>query len=436
MFWDIFRSTVGIGILVGLAWTFSLNRHAMPWRLVIAALITQVVVGLVLFQVELGRMVFTALNRAVNALLEPARTGSAFVFGPLALHPEVEGSLGFILAFQALPIAIFFAALTGLLYYFGIMQRVVGTLARFFQRSLGVTGMEATTAASNIFVGIESMLTVRPYLSNAKPHELAVILTAGMATIASTTLGLYVGVLQPVFPTIAGHLLTANLLSAPAAVLMARILVPAPVDAEPDSTRSNGVDELSRSADMMQDFKVDSAVEAVTQGANEGLKLAFGITAVLIAFVGLLALANMLLGEVGAWIGLPELTLESLIAWIFLPVVWLIGVPWADAFAVAELLALRLIATEVPSYIALAGDIESGVWTDPRSIVICAYALCGFAHIPSLGIFVGGLCALVPEQKGVIGQLAWRALLAATLACLLTGAMAGLLCGQADLLLQ
>jgi concentrative nucleoside transporter, CNT family len=384
---------------------------------------------LLLFQLEFGRMIFSMLNQAVGALLAPARAGAEFVFGPLALPPGAEGSLGFILAFQAFPLAIFFASLAGLLYYFGVMQWVVSSLARFFRRSLGVTGVEATAAASNIFIGIESMLTIRPYLATAKPHEIAVILTAGMATIASTMLGLYVGILAPFFPGIAGHLLIANLLSAPAAVLMARILVPAPsLNGSPVEAPSGTM--LPETLDLPRS---GSCVEAITQGANEGLKLIFGITAVLVAFVGLLALVNAGMGWMGSWFGFPSLTLESVLAWIFLPFVWMIGIPAADAFAASELLALRLVATEIPSFVGLAESLEAGSWSDPRSAVILAYALCGFAHLPSLGIFIGGLCALAPEQRGVAGRLAWRVLLASTLACLLTGAIAGLLGGFLEL---
>lgn len=420
MLWETLRTILGIALLLAVAWGFSLDRRAMPWRLVLTGLATQLVLAGLLFRSEMGRMVFGTLNDAVLALLAPAKAGAEFVFGPLAISPGGEGSLGFILAFQAFPLAIFFAALTALLYYAGLMQRVIRLLARFFQRSLGVTGVEATAAASNIFVGIESMLAIRPYLATAKPHEIAVVLTAGMATIASTVLALYVGVLLPYFPGIAGHLLIANLLSAPAALIMARILVPAPAGSAPSAVE----DSPSALADPP---RAGSSVEAITQGANDGLKLVLGITAVLIAFVGLLALVNNGIGWIGGWVGFPGITLQSLLAWVFLPFVWMIGVPSADALAASELLALRLVATEVPAFVGLANGLQAGTWQDARSVVILAYALCGFAHLPSLGIFVGGLCALAPEQRTVAGRLAWRVLLASTLACLLTGAIAGLL---------
>lgn len=425
--WDEIRAIAGIAVLVLVAWALSQNRRAMPWRIIWVALLSQAVLAFILFRLEFGRTIFAGLNSAVLALMAPARAGAEFVFGPLAVPPEAEGSMGFILAFQAFPLAVFFAALAGLLYFLGIMPWVVRTLARMFQRGLRITGVEATASASNIFVGIESMLTIRPYLAAAKPHEIAVILTAGMATIASTILGLYVGVLEPFFPGIGGHLLTANLISAPAAVMMARILVPAPkVEGTADSEKEESPVPLS---EIAGESPPGSSVEAITRGANEGLKLAFGITAVLIAFVGLLALVNTGLGWMGGWVGFPDAKLESLLAWVFLPFVWLIGVPAADVFQASELLALRLVATEVPAYVALAQGLEAGTWSDSRSVVILAYALCGFAHIPSLGIFIGGLCALVPEQRAVAGRMAWRVLLAATLACLLTGAVAGLLGG-------
>ncbi|MEX1324431.1 MAG: nucleoside transporter C-terminal domain-containing protein [Synechococcaceae cyanobacterium] len=419
------RGTGGILLLLLVAWLFSRDRQATPWRLIGVAMATQLGLGVLLFHLAIGRLVFSWLNEAVVALLAPARTGAEFVFGPLAVPGGEEGSLGLILAFQAFPIAIFFAAFTALLYQLGIMQRVIHTLARFFRSSLGITGVEATAAASNVFVGIESMLTIRPYLATARPHEIAVVLTAGMATIASTMLGLYVGVLQSHFPGIAGHLITANLLSAPAAVMMARILVPEPLHQTP----LPGGGSRAALPEMVEEARYGSSVEAITQGANDGLKLALGITAVLIAFVGLLTLANAGIGWVGSWFGQPQATLQSLLAWVFLPFVWMIGVPYADAMPASELLALRLVATEVPSFVSLAASLQAGEWSDLRSVVILAYALCGFAHLPSLGIFVGGLCALAPEQKGVVGHLAWRVLLASTLACLLTGAVAGLLGG-------
>jgi len=417
--WDFLRAIPGVLLLLAIAWALSENRRRVPWRVVWVGLAIQVVAGLLIFHLPWGRQLFLAANNAVNALLSQARQGAEFVFGALATPPGEEGSIGFFLAFQALPTAIFFAALTALLYHIGLLPRIVRLFARLFQRTLGVSGVESVTAASNLFVGIESALTIKPYLLKLRRHEFAVILTAGMATIASTVLGLYVSALAPVFPTIAGHLLTANFLSAPAAILFARLLVP---PGEPDD------EQLDR--DFTFRFpRSGNWVQSLTEGAMEGLKLAMGIAAVLVAFVGLLALLNVGIGGVGGWFGAPDFTLQTLLGWIFAPLAWLMGVPWAESGRVGELLGLRLVATEVPAYFQLAGWMEGEQPLDARSMVIAVYALCGFAHIPSLGIFVGGLTALVPERATEIGSVAVRCLIAATLACLLTGTVAGLVSG-------
>lgn len=415
----LLQSVLGIAVLLTLGWLASENRRVVAWRVIAAGLTIQIVAALAIFHLPFGRHVFLVANDAVVALLAQAQHGAEFVFGPLAIPPGQPGSLGFVLAFQALPTAIFFAALTAFLYQIGLLPRLIRGFAHLFRRSLGVSGVEAMTAASNLFVGIESALTIRPYLAKLQRHEFAVILTAGMATIASTVLGLYVAALAPVFPTIAGHLLTANLLSAPAAIIFARLLVPPPLTEPPTATEL--IFEFERKSNWIQ---------SLTEGAQEGLKLVFGITAVLIAFVGLLALLNLIVGGIGGWIGYPEFQVQTFLGWIFAPLAWLMGVPGSDAIRVGELLGLRLVATEVPAYFELSKWMGSAQPLDPRSMVITVYALCGFAHVPSLGIFVGGLTALVPERAADIGSIAVRCLLAATLACLLTGAVAGLVCGS------
>ena len=416
---DLLRSILGVLILLAIGWLLSENRRSVAWRVLAIGLGLQLVAGLLIFHLPFGRDLFKLANDAVNALLAQAQQGAEFVFGPLAKGPGEAGSLGFVLAFQALPTAIFFAALTALLYYVGLLPKLVRLFARLFQRSLGVSGVESVTVSSNLFVGIESALTIRPYLSTVPRHELAVILTAGMATIASTVLGIYVTALAPVFPTIAGHLLTANFLSAPAAIMFARLLVPPPVTLEKEKPR-----ELEITFEKQGNW-----IQSITQGAMEGLKLATGIAAVLIAFVGLLALLNLMIGGVGGWFGHPDFTVQIILGWIFAPFAWLMGVPWEYAPRVGELLGLRLVATEVPAYFQLAGWMEGDQPLDARSLVIAVYALCGFAHIPSLGIFVGGLTALIPDRVEDIGSVAIRCLVAATLACLLTGTIAGIVAG-------
>ncbi len=417
---DLLRGVFGIVLLLGLAWLASENRRSVPWRVVVVGLFIQLVAAALIFHLPTGRQAFLWINGVVLSLLGQAREGAEFVFGPLAKAPGEPGSLGFILAFQALPTAVFFAALTALLYQIGLLPRLVKLFSRLFQRSLGLSGVEGMAAASNLFVGIESALTIQPYLTKAPRHELALILTAGMATIASTVLGIYVTILAPVFPTIAGHLLTANFLSVPAAILFARLLVPPAGGQTAGTPRKEGGSVFPKKGNWVQ---------SVTEGAMEGFKLACGIAAVLIAFVGLLALLNVLLGGIGAWFGHPGFQLQTALGWVFTPVAWAMGVPWEDAARVGQLLGLRFVATEIPAYFQMAEWMAGDPPLGARSMVIVVYALCGFAHLPSLGIFTGGLTALAPERATEIGEVALRCLLAATLACLLTGTMAGLVCG-------
>lgn len=337
----------------------------------------------------------------------------------MARPPGEEGSIGFVFAFQALPAVIFFSALVGLLYHWGIMTRVVRGFSKVFTKLMRISGAESLGLSSNIFVSIESALTIRPFLPRMTRSELMLILTAGMATVASTVLGLYVMMLNPVFPQIAGHLVSASLLSAPAALLMAKTLVPE--EGKPETLGIEVRPVVERR---------DNWVEAVTQSSLDGWKLALGIATTLIAFLGLLGLLNGLLDWTGGWAGVEGLTWQGVMAWLFVPFAWLMGVAPADVSAVAELLALRLFATEVPAYQEMAVWLEQDRFHSARSAVIAAYALCGFAHFASMGIFVGGMAALEPSRAGDLGRLGLRALLAATLACFMTGSVAGVFAGD------
>ncbi|MBN1845243.1 MAG: hypothetical protein JW810_06135 [Sedimentisphaerales bacterium] len=413
-------SFAGIFVLLVLGWLFSQNRRRLNWRCTAAGLAIQLALGLVIFRAPYSRRVFLWLNDAVLRLLEAASAGQKFLFDPLAKLPaESEHSLGFILAFQGLPLIIFFAALMGLLYYWRIMPLLIRGFAWFFSRVMKISGAESLCAASNIFVGIESATAVRPYLAGMTRSEFCVILTAGMATVASSVLGLYVAFLAGVFPEIAGHLISASIMSAPAAVVMAKMLVPE--TAEP-ATMAGAV--------RLEFARESSAVEAVINGATAGLKLVAGVCTLLIAFLGLAALLNVLVGftgdQVGGWFGRQwDWSIEKGLSYIFSPLALVMGVPPADALQVGRMLGDRLIKTEIPAYQELARLIGSQGFSHPRSAVIAAYSLCGFAHVASLAIFVGGVSALVPQRKTDIAAVAWRALLAATLACLLTGAVAG-----------
>ena len=408
-----FVSLVGLCTLVLIGWLFSIHPRRVNWRTVCVGVGLQLIFGLVIFRAPGSRDVFLWFNALVQKALDAATAGQRFVFGVLALGPGETGeagekSLGFILATQALPIIIFFSALMGLLYYVGIMQRVIRAFAWVFTRAMGVSGAESLCASSNIFVGIESATTVRPYLARMTDSELCTILTAGMATVASSTLGLYVFLLSKYFPTIAGHLMSASILSAPAAIVMSKLLVP----------------ETGQPVTLGKEVRIvyereSSAVEAIIAGAMAGVKLVVGIVALLIAFLGFVRIVDLVLGAFGA-------SLANVLGVLFAPVAALIGVPPADALAAGSMLGERLVATEVPAYKHLAEAMATGQFIHGRSPVIVAYALCGFAHIASLAIFVGGIAALVPERRKDLARMGLWALLAATLACLMTGAVAGI----------
>ena len=358
---------------------------------------------------------FQRLNDLVLKLLAASEAGQKFVFGSLGTS---GGSSGFILAFQAFPIIIFFSALMGLLYYWGVMPMIIRVFARLFTSLMRVSGAESLCTASNIFVGIESLTSIRPYIARMTKSEFGTILTAGMATVASSMMGIYVLFLKDVFPGIAGHLISASIISAPAALVMSKIMLP---ETEQPDTMGTHVKIVS-SGDA-------GAMDAIVNGAMAGLKLVGGVVALLIAFLGILALADTLLGWAAGKLGLA-LSLSGLLGLFFKPLALLIGIPLQDASLAGNLLGMRLVATEVPAYGQLAAAMAAGKLACPRSGVIIAYALCGFAHIASLAIFIGGLVAIVPERRKDIAGVGFRALAAATLACLMTGAVAGVFCTQ------
>ncbi len=405
-------SLVGIVVLMAFAWALSTNRRKLNWRVVGVGVGVQLLIGLFVFHTPGSRRAFVWLNDVVVELLDAATEGEWLLFGRLSLKPgqtrDGQSSLGFFLAFRGLPLVIFFSALMGLLYYWRIMPLIIRGFAWFFTRVMGVSGAESLCAASNIFVGIESATTVRPYLGKMTRSELCTILTAGMATVASTVMGVYVFYLSGVFDTIAGHLISASVLSAPAAIVMSKILMPE--EGQPVT--------MGRDVDLAYE-RESGSVEAIINGAMAGVKLVLGICALLIAFLGLIAVVNVILG----WCGV--MPLERLLGYAMYPFAVVIGVPPGDALTAGELLGQRLIVTEVPAYESLAKLISAKQFTHPRSQVVIAYALCGFAHVASLAIFVGGIAALVPERRRDLAAVGPRALLAATLACLMTGAVAG-----------
>jgi len=433
---DIYNlvSFSGIFVLMAVAWLFSAERRRMNLRLIAWGVALQLAVAAFIFMAPAGAKAFLVANDVVVSVIDSAGAGARFVFGRLALGPgqtgdDGETSLGFILAFQGFPTIIFFSALIAILYHLRVMPLLIKAFARVFTRLMRISGAESLVAASNIFVGVESMLTVKPHLADMTRSETCTILTAGMATVSSNVLALYVFSLREQFPMIAGHLVSASLLSAPASLVMSKILLP-----ESEQPRTLGV--------RVEPYyeKNSGLFEAIINGANAGVRMIVGITALLIAVLGLVALVDLLLGGLGAWINpvfgwQGQWSLRALFGYLFYPVTLILGVPGADVREISRIVGERLIVTEVAAYNDLAAAMKAGLVQHPRSAVIATYALCGFAHIASMAIFVGSLCALAPQQTRNIGPIAVRALIAATLACLMTACVAGTFFTEGSILL-
>jgi CNT family concentrative nucleoside transporter len=420
-------SLVGFVIFAGVAWLLSSNRRRVAWRTIAWGVALQLIIGLIIFRLPVSQRVLLWVNDAVVVLLNASKSGSSFLFGPLAASPGETGSVGFILVFQVLPVVIFFAAFTAMLYHLRVLQIFVRLFARLFHRTMRISGAESLSSAANIFVGIESALVIRPYLARMTRSELLLILTTGMGTVASSTLGVYVAFLTGVFPQIAGHLISASILAIPACVVVSKLLVPetetpetlAAVPPEDESTRSKNL------------------IGAIIEGAMDGLRLAAGISALIIAILGIVALIDKLLGVASSWIGMSEpLSMVRILGWVFYPLAYLLGLRSSDVPLAATLLGERVILTEVFSYNHLAQLISSGQLTDPRTVVILSYALCGFAHVAAMAIFVGGTAALAPTRRDDLASLGLRGLLAATLATLMTGCVAGIFSSGAGVLIR
>jgi len=410
-------SALGFIVFAGICWLLSSTRRKVAWRTIAWGVALQLLIGLIIFRLPGSHRILIWLNDAVLALLSASKSGSVFLFGPLAASPGEPGSIGFILLFQVLPVVIFFSAITSMLYHLRVLQIFVRLFAKLFHRTMRISGAESLCGAANIFVGIESALVIRPYLDKMTRSELLLVLTTGLATVASSSLGVYVAFMTGVFPQIAGHLLSASILAIPASVVAAKLLVPetevpetlAAVPPDSDSTRSKNL------------------MSAIIEGAMEGLKLAAGISALLIAVLGLVALVDKLLGTVSSWFGMSEpLSFVRLLSWVFYPFAYLLGLQSNDVPLASRLLGERVILTEVVSYNHLAQSITSGQIHDPRTVVILSYALCGFAHVAAVAIFVGGTAILAPSRRDDLASLGLRALLAATLATLMTGCVAGM----------
>jgi len=422
------QGILGVIAIIGLAWALGRLRRPsplpasslppFPWRVVLAGLGLQAALALLLLHWDPAKALFLAANKVVLALLRAAQEGTMVVFGYLGGGPqpfqETHAGSSFILAFQALPLVLIISALSALLFHWRVLPAVVRGFAWALRRTLGLSGAAGVATAANVFVGmVEAPLLVRPYLKRLGAADLFLVMTAGMATIAGTVLGLYATFLAGVLPDAAGHLLTASLMNACAAVIIARLMMPAEADA---AAEADEVD-LGPSPDA-------NAMEAVTRGTGEGVQLLISISAMIITLVALVSLVNGALGLLPDAFGAP-LTLQRLLGWIMAPVTWLMGVPWAEAPAAGALMGVKTVLNELLAYLEMSRLPPEAL--SERSRLIMAYAMSGFANFGSLGIMIGGLVAMAPDRRAEIVRLAAGTMVSGTLATCLTGAVVGLI---------
>ncbi len=419
---SILRGLLGLMILFGIAFLFSKNRNKIDWRLVIKGTILQVVLAILILKIPMVSDVFDFLAKAFARVIEFSHDGAIFLFGTGDSMPSMMKNF----AFWILPSVVFFSALSSLLYYFGILQFVVKGMAWVMKRVLGTSGAESVAAAANIFIGqTEAPLLVKPYLSRMTKSEILCLMVGGMATIAGGVLAAVIGILgegdsaKELF--YAKHLLTASIMSAPAAIVFAKILVPE-------------TEEIDTNLEVSKEKIGVNALEAITNGTTDGLKLAVNVGAMLIVFISLVAFANYFLGKVGEWTSLnqviasggmyPGLSFESISGYFLSPFSWLLGVEWQDCMYFGQLLGEKTILNEFIAYPHL-GLIQDEL--SQKSIIMSTYVLCGFANIASIGIQVGGIGILIPEKKSLLAQYGVKALIGGTLACMSTAVLAGML---------
>jgi CNT family concentrative nucleoside transporter len=415
------QSLIGLMAIPLLAWALSENRraHKRPQllRIVLGGLGLQVVIAAVMLNVPAVRVAFDWAAGLVASLQSATNAGMRLVFGYLAGGPApfevVRPETSFILAFHALPLILLISALSRLLYHWGVLQVIVRGAGWVLQRSLGVSGPVGTSAAANIFVGmVEAPLLIRPYLANMSRGGLFATMTVGMAGVAGTVLALYATVLGSVVPGAAGHLIVASVISVPAGLLLSELMVPDHFVERPDS----------QDTDIVIENPPRSSMDAIAQGTREGIDLLVNVTAMLIVVVALVALANQVLGFVTAPLGL-KLTFEQILGWLFAPLAWLIGIPWAECTSAGALLGVKTVLNEFVAYLQLAAA-GPGVLSE-RSRLILTYALCGFANFGSLGIMIGGMGAMVPARRAEIASLGAKTLISGTLATMMTAAVVG-----------
>ena len=409
------QSLFGLCVIVGITWLLSENRPQIPWRTVLIGFAMQFLLAVLLIKLPFTQSIFTGLNQLVLVLDQATATGTSFVFGYLGGGdtPFVisEPANTFIFAFKALPLIIVVSAISALLFYWRVLPWIVKQFARLLSRSMGIGGALGLGAAANIFVGmIEAPLFIRPYLAKLSRAELFALMTTGMATIAGTMMVLYASILSGIREDALGQILSASVISIPAALVIALILVP-------QEKQNVAVEAEIRS-------EASSSMDAITRGTLDGVKLLINVIAMLIVFVALVALVNIILAMLPE-INAEPITLQRILGLVFAPLVWLMGIPADEVFTAGSLMGIKTILNEFLAYLQLVALPENSL--SVRSEMIMIYALCGFANFGSLGIMLGGMGTLVPERRTEIAGLGLKSILAGTLATMMTGTIVGIL---------
>ena len=426
--WDNARAFLGMALIFAIAWGMSERRRAFPWKIVLGAVALQFAIALFLFGIPVIRDGFAEANGVVEALEDAARAGTSFVFGYVgdntlpkeAITPftTADGYTPPLFFFQILPIIIVVAALSAILWHWRILRWVTRGFAVVFRRAMGLNGATSLAVSANVFMGMtEAPVLVKPYLKGMTRSELFILMVTGFATIAGSVLVVYSGMLRGVMDNPLPQLLTASLIAAPAAVALALVMIP----------------ETEQSAEQSQepDFEYQSSMDAFATGASDGLKIVFNIATMLIAALALLYLVNLALGALPIEVGVGDdgepikLSLQLILGWIFSPLMYMVGVPWGESSLSGSLMGIKTVLTEFIAFDMLAKIPEDGM--DPRTRLITAHAICGFANFGSVGILIGGLSIIEPSRRTTFLDLAWKTLIAGTLATCLSGAIVGAL---------
>lgn len=430
VFINIARGCLGLVVLLGICYLLSSNRKAISWRIVYIGIGMQIALALSILKIPFVSDVFDWFATMFERTLSYSQKGAEFLFSGLVTNTD---TFGYIFAFQVLPTIVFFSALSSILYYFGILQKVVYWMAWVMAKSMGLSGPESLAAAANVFIGqTEAPLVVKPYLANMSRSEIMCLMCGGMATIAGGVFAAYIGFLGGDDPVqrvyFAKHLLTASIISAPAAIVAAKMLVPE----EKEKTIEQQL--------VMEKGDAINLLDAISTGTTDGLKLAINVGVMLLVFTALIALFNQLLFKfVGSWTGLNDYVIAStngkfqgfdftyLLGLIFAPIAWLLGTPIEDVLTIGQLLGQKTVINEFIAYKELNDYRLEGMALNPKSILIATYALCGFSNFASIGIQIGGISAIAPNQRKNLTELGLKALIGGTVACFMTAAIAGML---------